>query len=128
MPVNEKQTVLIAEDDPQIANMIKYKLEKSGYLVVWGEDGGAALDLIRENPPDLVILDVMMPVMDGFEVLRALKSDPATRGIPVIMLTARGMEDDILKGFESGAVDYMIKPFSIQELAARVKANIGRKG
>ena len=126
--MSDKQVVVLAEDEPQIANLVRYKLEKSGYEVFWGEDGQRAWEIIQENKPDLVIIDVMMPVMDGFEVLRAMKGEPGTRAIPAIMLTARSMEEDILKGFEEGAVDYMVKPFSVTELAARVKATIGRNG
>jgi len=125
--MNDKQVIVVAEDEPQIANLVRYKLEKSGYEVLWGEDGQRAWELIKENNPDLVILDVMMPVMDGFEVLRAMQGASETREIPTIMLTARGLEEDILKGFEEGAVDYMVKPFSVTELAARVKASIGRR-
>ncbi len=126
--MNEEPTILIAEDEPQIANLVKFKLEKSGFQVLWGENGKQALELINEHKPDLVILDVMMPIMDGFEVLRAMKAEPETENIPVIMLTAKSMEEDILKGFESGAVDYMVKPFSVSELAARVKTNLARRG
>lgn len=124
--VADRQTIVIAEDEAQIANLVKYKLEKSGYEVLWGGNGRLALDLIEQNHPDLVILDVMMPVMDGYEVLRAMKADPVTKSIPVIMLTARGLEQDILKGFDNGAVDYVVKPFSVTELAARIKTNLVR--
>jgi DNA-binding response OmpR family regulator len=125
--MSDKPVVVVAEDEPQIANLVRYKLEKSGYEVLWGKDGQRAWELIQESKPDLVILDVMMPIMDGFEVLRAMHDGPETREIPAIMVTARGMEEDILKGFEEGAVDYMVKPFSVTELAARVKATIGRR-
>lgn len=118
--------MLIAEDDPEIANFVKFKLEKSGLEVMHGENGKVALELINENKPDLVILDIMMPIMDGFEVLRLMKENPETRGIPVIMLTAKGMEADVLKGFETGAVDYITKPFSVSELAVRVKSVLAR--
>lgn len=120
----EKKTIVVAEDNPLIANLVKFKMEKSGYETLVGENGREALQLVETNAPDLVILDVMMPIMDGFEVLRRLKSNPQTEGIPVIMLTAKGTEEDILRGFESGAVDYMVKPFSVSELAARVKSKI----
>lgn len=126
--MNDKKTIVIAEDESQIANLVKFKLEKSGYEVFWGDNGKVALELINSHLPDLVILDVMMPVMDGFEVLRSIKAEERTSNIPVIMLTARGMEDDVLKGFESGAVDYMTKPFSVLELAARVKSALARAG
>lgn len=126
--MTEKRLIVIAEDEPQIANLIKFWLEKTGCEVLWGENGKLALELINENKPDLVILDVMMPIMDGFEVLRLMKEEEETSDIPVIMLTARGMEADVLKGFDSGAVDYLIKPFSVSELAARVKSALARSG
>lgn len=124
--MEDKQTIVIAEDQSDIAQLVLFKLNRQGYEVFWGKNGREALDLINENQPDLVILDVMMPIMDGFEVLRTIKNDPATKDIPVIMLTAKTMEEDILKGFDSGAVDYIGKPFSVTELAARVKAVLGR--
>lgn len=126
--MTEKRLIVIAEDEPQIANLIKFWLEKTGCEVLWGENGKLALELINENKPDLVILDVMMPIMDGFEVLRLMKEEEETSDIPVLMLTARSMEADVLKGFDSGAVDYMIKPFSVSELAARVKSALARSG
>ncbi|HEY5530959.1 MAG TPA: response regulator [Candidatus Anoxymicrobiaceae bacterium] len=126
--MTEKRLIVIAEDEPQIANLIKFWLEKTGCEVLWGENGKLALELINENKPDLVILDVMMPIMDGFEVLRLMKEEEETSDIPVIMLTARSMEADVLKGFDSGAVDYLIKPFSVSELAARVKSALARSG
>jgi DNA-binding response OmpR family regulator len=92
-----------------------------------GENGRVALDLIKQTVPDMVILDVMMPVMDGFDVLRTIKSSDDTSNIPVIMLTAREMEEDVLKGFDLGAVDYMTKPFSPSELSARVRVNLDGK-
>jgi two-component system, OmpR family, alkaline phosphatase synthesis response regulator PhoP len=124
--MRDRRLVVIAEDDPQIANLVKFKLEKSGYDVMWGENGKLALELVTRNAPDLVILDVMMPIMDGFEVLRLMKEGEGTKDIPVIMLTARGMEADVLKGFETGAVDYLTKPFSVSELSARVKSILAR--
>ncbi len=126
--MSEEATIVIAEDGVDIGNLVKYKLEKSGYMVYWGKNGREAWELIQEHKPDLVILDVMMPIMDGFKVLRAMKADPETREIPAIMLTSKGMEEDILKGFELGVADYMVKPFSVSELAARVKTNLGRGG
>lgn len=126
--MGEKQLVVIAEDDPQIANLIKFKLEKSGYEVMHGENGRAALQLINEHQPDIVILDVMMPIMDGFEVLRLMKEGEGTSRIPVIMLTARSMEADVLRGFDEGAVDYITKPFSVAELTARVRNVLARPG
>jgi len=127
--LEDKSVIVLAEDDPQIASLVRYRLEKMGYSVHVGEDGQQALDLVMSVRPDLVVLDVMMPVMNGFQVLRAIKESPDTKHIPAIMLTAREMEDDMLKGFDLGAADYITKPFSPAELAARVKAalNNGRK-
>lgn len=124
--MGDKMLVVIAEDEPQIANLVKFKLEKSGYEVLWGENGKVALELVRQHHPDLVILDVMMPIMDGFEVLRLMKEGEGTKDIPAIILTTRGMETDVLKGFKAGAVDYMTKPFGVSELAARVKSVLAR--
>lgn len=126
--MSDQPLIVIAEDDEQIANLVKFKLERSGYRVSTAENGRDALSLIREDSPDLVILDIMMPIMNGYEVLKNMKSSPDTSDIPVIMLTAKGLEEDILKGFESGAVDYVVKPFSVSELAARVKTNISKGG
>jgi DNA-binding response OmpR family regulator len=123
----KKIIIVLAEDDHQIASLVKFKLEKDGYTVHLGENGRVALDLINKTVPDMVILDVMMPVMDGFDVLRTLKSSDDTSSIPVIMLTAREMEEDVLKGFDLGAVDYMTKPFSPSELSARVRVNLDGK-
>jgi len=129
MTLEDKSVIVLAEDDPQIASLVRYRLEKMGYSVHVGEDGQQALDLVMSVRPDLVVLDVMMPVMNGFQVLRAIKESPDTKHIPAIMLTAREMEDDMLKGFDLGAADYITKPFSPAELAARVKAalNNGHK-
>ena len=123
----KKIIIVLAEDDHQIASLVKFKLEKDGYTVHLGENGRVALDLINQTVPDMVILDVMMPVMDGFDVLRTIKSSDDTSSIPVIMLTAREMEEDVLKGFDLGAVDYMTKPFSPSELSARVRVNLDGK-
>ncbi len=123
----KKIIIVLAEDDHQIASLVKFKLEKDGFTVHLGENGRVALDLINKTVPDMVILDVMMPVMDGFDVLRTLKSSDDTSSIPVIMLTAREMEEDVLKGFDLGAVDYMTKPFSPSELSARVRVNLDGK-
>ena len=113
--------ILIADDEEHLGYMIKFKLEKSGYAVDWHVNGRDALQAVKANPPALVILDVMMPGMTGFEVLEAIKTDAALKTIPVIMLTARGQEDDTLRGINLGAADYVTKPFRPAELLARVK-------
>ncbi|MDF2626764.1 MAG: response regulator receiver protein [Symbiobacteriaceae bacterium] len=113
--------VLIVEDDPQIARIVQIKLTNNGFTVIHAPDGGAGLAAVREHRPDLVLLDVMMPVMDGYQVLRSLRAEPEFAKLPVIMLTAKGQERDILHGFKDGATDYVVKPFSPAEVVARVQ-------
>lgn len=113
--------VLVVEDDPQIARIVQIKLKNNGFDVFLASDGGAGLSAVKEIRPDLVLLDVMMPVMDGYQVLRAIRSEPDLAAIPVIMLTAKGQERDILSGFKDGATDYIVKPFSPAEVVARVQ-------
>jgi two-component system, OmpR family, phosphate regulon response regulator PhoB len=112
--------ILVAEDDKQIGDMIAFKLTNGGHQVVRAEDGEQAVTLAVRELPDLILLDAMMPGLSGFEVLRRLKGDPVLRGVPVIMVTAKGHERDVLSGLRGGAVDYVVKPFSLKELAARV--------
>ncbi|MBF8248239.1 MAG: two component transcriptional regulator, winged helix family [Bacteroidetes bacterium] len=115
------ETILVAEDQQHIRALIEYKLKNSGFNVVAVEDGVAALSKAREIKPRMILLDVMMPLMTGFEVLSALKQDPTTKHIPVLLVTAQSKEEEVLKGLELGAEDYITKPFSPNELAARVK-------
>ena len=121
-------TILVAEDQQHVRSLIEYKLRNSGFTVVSAEDGKAALQKAVEIIPDLILLDVMMPLMTGFEVLGALKKNEKTRGIPILMVTAQSKEDEVLKGLELGADDYITKPFSPNELAARVKTVLMRRG
>ncbi|MFM8468391.1 MAG: response regulator transcription factor [Limisphaerales bacterium] len=118
-------TILLAEDEPQTAQLIEFKLKQAGFKVVHATDGEKALALVGPTQPALVLLDGLMPVMDGFEVLRRLKEEPRTRPIPVIMLTARARDKDVVTGLELGAADYMVKPFSPSELVARVRKVLG---
>jgi DNA-binding response OmpR family regulator len=120
--------IVLAEDEPQIAKLVEFKLKKEGYQVTWKENGEEALKAIKEEKPDLILLDVMMPVMDGYEVLRQVKEDEGLKDIPVIMLTARAQERDVVKGIGSGAEDYITKPFHPAELLVRVKRILGRSG
>lgn len=113
--------VLIVEDDPQISRIVQIKLKNNGFEVFSAFDGGAGLEAVRTVRPDLVLLDVMMPVMDGYQVLRTLRAEPEFANLPVIMLTAKGQERDILGGFKEGATDYVVKPFSPAEVVARVQ-------
>jgi len=116
-----QHTIVLAEDEPQIARLTIFKLEKEGYKVIWEKDGGAALKSAETNKPDLILLDVMMPVMDGYQVLKKVKENEKLKHIPVIMLTAKGQERDVVKGIEMGAEDYIVKPFRPAELTARIK-------
>jgi DNA-binding response OmpR family regulator len=115
-------TVLLAEDDADIQFLVSFRLRKEGYKVSVFGDGLSAMADAREHPPDLAILDVMMPGMSGLEVCRELRKDPATANIPVILLTALAQEADITAGLAAGADDYIVKPFSPRDLATRVNA------
>src|SRR5438105_105452 len=119
--------VLVADDDADILGLVAFRLERSGFVVVTAEDGEEALRVARERRPDLCVLDVMMPKLNGYEVTRRLRADEATTRIPVMLLTARVQEADVARGFEAGADDYVKKPFSPQELRARVQAILGRR-
>ena len=120
-------TILVAEDEPHIFKMVDFKLRNLGHRVIGATDGGQAVAAASKQKVDLILLDVMMPVMDGFEVLRTLKAQESTKDIPVIMLTAKGQERDIVAGLEAGAADYVVKPFSFPELLARVNSALERK-
>jgi DNA-binding response OmpR family regulator len=119
--------IVLAEDEPQIARLIEFKLKKEGYEVTWKENGEEALEAIKADKPDLILLDIMMPVMGGYEVLRRLKEDENLKSIPVIMLTAMAQEKDVVKGIDLGAEDYISKPFHPAELLARVKRILGKE-
>ncbi|HYB70830.1 MAG TPA: response regulator [Candidatus Bathyarchaeia archaeon] len=118
--------ILIVEDEPDIRDLLVFHLEREGYHVVRSRSGPEALRLARAGPPDLVLLDIMLPEMDGLEVCRRLRQDPATRDLPIVMLTARGDEVDRVLGLELGADDYVVKPFSPRELIARIRAVLRR--
>jgi DNA-binding response OmpR family regulator len=118
--------VLAADDDEDILELIAFRLERSGYTVLRARDGEEALRIAREAKPDLAVLDVMMPKLDGFDLTRRLRADDETRAIPIILLTARAQDADVQAGFDAGADDYLRKPFSPQELRARVQAILGR--
>jgi phosphate regulon transcriptional regulator PhoB len=120
-------TVLIVEDEQDIADLVKYHLEKAGLPARTLGNGKQALELIAREHPDLLVLDLMLPGMDGMELCRRLRADPTTQGIPIVMLTARGEEVDRILGLEMGADDYLPKPFSPRELVARVKAVLRRR-
>jgi phosphate regulon transcriptional regulator PhoB len=118
--------VLVVEDEPDIRDLLAFHLERDGYQVTRATTGREALRQLRAAPPDLVILDLMLPELDGLEVCRRLRADPATAALPVIMLTAKGDEVDRVVGLEMGADDYVVKPFSPKEMLARVRAVLRR--
>jgi DNA-binding response OmpR family regulator len=118
--------VLVADDDADILALVRFRLEREGYDVVSAPDGQAALDLALDRTPDLAVLDVMMPRLDGYELTRRLRQHEPTRTMPIILLTARVREPDAERGFEAGADDYVTKPFSPQALRERVQAALGR--
>jgi DNA-binding response OmpR family regulator len=119
--------VLVADDDEDILELVSYRLSRAGYEVVTANDGEEALERAFDRPPNLAVLDVMMPKLDGYEVTRRLRGNEATAAIPVILLTARVQDADVARGFDAGADDYVKKPFSPQELRARVQAVLGRR-
>ena len=118
--------ILVVEDEEDIRQILAYNLGQSGHEVLTADRGAAGLDLARKERPELVLLDLMLPDISGLEVCRQLKSDPALREVPVMMLTARSEEIDRVVGFELGADDYVVKPFSVRELILRVQAVLRR--
>ena len=120
-------TILVADDDMDIRDLVAFKLEQAGFDVTAVDNGLAALTAARLEPPDLVVLDVMMPGMSGIDVCRELRNDRSTAGLPIILLTARAQEGDVEVGFGAGADDYIVKPFSPRELVTRVEAVLARQ-
>src|ERR1700749_4109389 len=121
-----KPSILVAKDEGALVTLLRYNLEREGYRVVQANDGEEALLLAEEEKPDLVLLDWMMPQLSGIEVCRRLRSRQETRNVPIIMLTARGEETDRIRGLDTGADDYLSKPFSMTELLARLRAVMRR--
>jgi two-component system phosphate regulon response regulator PhoB len=121
-----KPTVLIVEDEAPLVTLLRYNLEKEGFAVCSAADGEEALLQIAENKPDAVLLDWMLPLVSGLEVCRQIRRAPQSRSLPIILLTARGEEADRVRGLDSGADDYIVKPFSPSELVARLRAVIRR--
>ena len=124
--VSAQPSVLLVEDEPAQREVLAYNLEAEGFGVAKAENGDEALLMVREAQPDVIILDWMLPGVSGIEICRRLKSNPETRKIPVIMLTARSEEADRVRGLETGADDYVIKPYSVIELMARVRTQLRR--
>lgn len=121
-----EHTVLIVEDEPPQAELLSYNLEKEGFCVLIAGDGEEGLLMAQENTPDAIVLDWMLPGLSGIEVCRQLRSGSGTREIPILMLTARGEEEDRVRGIETGADDYVVKPYSPREVVARIKALLRR--
>lgn len=117
-------TILIIDDDPEIVEFTQKRLERKGYRVIGALDGNAGIAAARKEKPDLILLDIMMPGKDGYEVLRELKDDPKTRATPVIMLTAQSGSGSVMECQECGAADYFIKPFDWEELLRYIKKYI----
>jgi two-component system phosphate regulon response regulator PhoB len=122
-----KKSILIVEDDEDIQQLVGYNLIKAGFQVEYADSGEEALGKIKKQYPDLILLDIMLPGMDGIEVCKVLRTENETAEIPIIMLTAKGEETDIVEGFELGADDYITKPFSPKILLSRIKAVLRRK-
>jgi DNA-binding response OmpR family regulator len=118
--------ILVAEDSPTIREMVAAQLSADGYEVLQAVDGAEALEIARSGEPDLLILDKIMPKLDGLEVVRALRADPPVRAVPIVMLTDQTAENDVLGGITLGVRDYIPKPFSPQELSARVRRALQR--
>ncbi|CAB4708981.1 MAG: response regulator [Actinobacteria bacterium] len=118
--------ILVADDDIDIRELVEFKLATLGHEITVVADGAAAVEACQAWRPDLAVLDVMMPGVSGLEAIRAIRADPALAGLPVILLTARAQESDVETGFDSGADDYITKPFSPRELASRVEALLAR--
>jgi phosphate regulon transcriptional regulator PhoB len=121
-----KGTILVIDDEKDLAELVSYNLRKEGFVVAYAQNGESGLTSAIGNPPDLVLVDLMMPGIDGLEVCRRLRANSRTASVPVIMLTARSEESDRVVGLELGADDYVTKPFSPRELAARIKAVLRR--
>lgn len=119
-------SIMVIEDEPAQREVLSYNLKAEGYGVLSAEDGDEALLMVQEAPPDVIILDWMLPGVSGIEICRRLKASGATRNIPIIMLTARGEETDRVRGLETGADDYVVKPYSVNELMARVRTQLRR--
>lgn len=117
----EKKKILLVEDEPHILKLVAFILENNGYEVIEAFVGAEGIEKARDEKPDLIILDVMMPGLDGFEVAKMLTSDPKTKHIPILMLSSKAQFEDKMKGIDSGAMDYITKPFEKEELLQKVK-------
>lgn len=122
-----KEKILVVDDEEDILELVRFNLSKEGYRVICAATGEKAVEMARAELPDLMVLDLMLPGMDGLEAAKFLKNNPETQNIPIVMLTAKGEESDVVTGLELGADDYVVKPFSPRILLARVKAVLRRK-
>ena len=123
---NKAITILIIEDEPDISELIEYNLTQSGYSIIVSNNGEKGIEITRKHLPDLILLDLMLPGIHGIDVCRILKNDKDTSGVSIIMLTALGQEEDIIKGLQTGADDYVTKPFSFPVLEARIQSVLRR--
>jgi len=121
-----KTQILVVDDEQDLVNLVRYNLQKEGYDVLCAYEGASVVDLVWSRKPALIILDLMLPDRSGVDICREIKSNPQIKAIPIIMLTARSSEEDRVRGFEAGAEDYVVKPFSPKELTLRVKAMLAR--
>jgi len=119
--------ILVVEDDEHIQQLVGYHITRAGYQVTYADDGETALKLLEEAPPDLLVLDIMLPGLDGLSLLHRIRRHPLLSGLPVLLLTAKGEDEDVAKGLDGGADDYVTKPFSPKVLVARVKAALRRR-
>jgi DNA-binding response OmpR family regulator len=124
--VSERPLVLVADDDPDILSLVTLRLERDGYEVIGAPDGERAVEEALERTPDLALIDVSMPKLDGYEVTERLRQHEPTSATPIILLTARVQDSDVARGIEAGADDYVRKPFSMADLRTRVQAALGR--
>ena len=124
---DQPKRILVVDDEPDVRELVVYRMRRSGYVVLEASNGEEALQTALAELPDLIVADVMMPRLNGYELTRQLREHEQTRAIPVILLTAKTQEADVSQGFDAGADDYLKKPFSPDELVARVRAVLGRR-
>ncbi|MFA7382822.1 MAG: response regulator transcription factor [Desulfurivibrionaceae bacterium] len=122
-----RETILVVEDDESIQQLVGYNLAKAGFHVLYADNGEQALSVIKREKPELIVLDLMLPGLNGFEVCKLVRKDPKTRTLPIVMLTAKSEENDMAAGLDLGADDYITKPFSTKILISRIKAALRRK-
>ena len=122
-----RETILVVEDDENIQQLVGYNLAKAGFHVLYADNGEQALNVIKREKPELIVLDLMLPGINGFDICKMVRKDPKTKSLPIVMLTAKSEEDDMTAGLDLGADDYITKPFSPKVLISRIKAALRRK-